>query len=157
LAFALGLNISVSRLGSVINGDTIPSAYNYGGLGFALLIGLFVCIFSVVTAFALIIMDKKADQIDGDSGQAITEEEKFKFKDIKSFKLSFWIICGSCVITYMAIFPFLMVVTKMLEIKYGIENNASVIFGIPYIISACTSPFLGLLIDKIGKRVHLGK
>jgi hypothetical protein len=58
----------------------------------------------------------------------------------------------------MAIFPFLMVVTKMLQIKYGVsEESAPLVFGIPYIISACTSPFLGLLIDKIGRRVHLGK
>jgi len=56
-------------------------------------------------------MDKIADKKDGDSGKMISEEDKFKFSDIKSFKLSFWIISGSCVITYMGIFPFLQVVT----------------------------------------------
>jgi Na+/melibiose symporter-like transporter len=29
------------------------------------------------------------------------------------------------------------------------------LFGIPYTISACTSPFLGFFIDKVGKRVLL--
>lgn len=44
----------------------------------------------------------------------------------------------------------------MLQTKYGLsEKVATKVFGIPYIISACTSPFLGLLIDKVGKRVHL--
>lgn len=115
LAFALGLNISVSRLGSVINGAVVPAAYNYDGLGFALMTGFLVCIFSVITAFLLVFMDKKADTIDGENGgKVVSEDEKFKFKDIKSFNLAFWIICGSCVIIYMAIFPFLMVVTKML-------------------------------------------
>lgn len=158
LAFALGLNLSVSRIGSVINGAIVPPALAKDGLGFALLVGLLVCCISVVMAILLVVMDKKADMVDGDAGKLISDEEKFRFKDILSFKLSFWIICGSCVITYMAIFPFLMVVTKMLQVKYGVpQSQASLLFGIPYIISACSSPFLGLLIDKIGKRVHLGE
>ena len=44
----------------------------------------------------------------------------------------------------------------MLEEKYCISTElAPKLYGIPYIISACTSPFLGLLVDKIGKRVLL--
>ena len=112
LAFALGLNISVSRLGSVINGIIVPKAYlSSGSLGFSLLVGFLICIASVITAICLVVMDKIADKKDGDSGKMISEEDKFKFSDIKSFKLSFWIISGSCVITYMGIFPFLQVVT----------------------------------------------
>ena len=53
-------------------------------------------------------MDKKSDKIDKVSNEKfLTEDEKFKFSDIKTFNLSFWIICGSCVLIYMAIFPFL--------------------------------------------------
>lgn len=44
----------------------------------------------------------------------------------------------------------------MLTDKYCVSKEmAPKIYGIPYIISACTSPFLGILIDKIGKRVLL--
>lgn len=56
LAMALGLNISVSRLGSVINGIVIPQIYNsdhLDNLGLALLLGLGVCIFSLVCALCL--------------------------------------------------------------------------------------------------------
>lgn len=107
LAFALGFNISVSRLGSVINGIVVPEAYDADGLGFALLVGLFVCIASLIAALCLVYMDRKADQIDGDSGKMITEEDKFKFKDLKTFNRKFWLISASCVITYSAIFPFI--------------------------------------------------
>lgn len=103
-------------------------------------------------------MDRHADKVDGDAGKMISEEDKFKISDIKSFNISFWIITGSCVFTYMAIFPFLMVSTDIFEKKYGFSDIvAPNLTSIPAIISACSSPFLGLLIDKVGKRVHMGK
>jgi hypothetical protein len=53
---AMGLNISVSRLGSVINGFVVPQIYNddnHDKLGQALFVGLGVCIFSLVCAVFL--------------------------------------------------------------------------------------------------------
>mmetsp|Transcript_41704 Transcript_41704/g.40061 ORF Transcript_41704/g.40061 Transcript_41704/m.40061 type:complete len:232 (+) Transcript_41704:17-712(+) len=44
----------------------------------------------------------------------------------------------------------------MLETKFCIPtegNKAGKLYGIPYIISACTSPFLGYLVDRLGRRV----
>jgi len=34
-------------------------------------------------------------------------EEEFKFKDILQFKLPFWLLTISCVVTYMSIFPYI--------------------------------------------------
>lgn len=85
----------------------------------------------------------------------MTEEEKFHFSDLKTFNLKYWLITASCFITYMAIFPPLQNLTKMLTVKYGIpEESAPILFGLPYIISACTSPFIGILLDKVGYRAH---
>jgi len=64
LAMALGLNLSISRLGSVINGIVVPQIYNehhLNQLGIALLVGFFVCVFSLVCAIFLVLLDKKAD------------------------------------------------------------------------------------------------
>jgi MFS family permease len=64
LAMALGLNLSISRLGSVINGIVVPQIYNsdhLNRLGIALLVGFFVCVFSLVCAIFLVLLDKKAD------------------------------------------------------------------------------------------------
>ncbi len=59
----------------------------------------------------LVILDKKADVSDGVNGKSdIPEEEKFKFRDILTFKLSFWLVAFSCVIIYMTVFPFIQVV-----------------------------------------------
>tara|TARA_B110000285_G_C15097272_1_gene602821 strand:+ start:815 stop:1003 length:189 start_codon:yes stop_codon:yes gene_type:complete len=62
LAFALGVNISISRLGSVIMGATVPPLYKDDGLGAALLAGSGICIFSLVNAFGLISIDSWAEK-----------------------------------------------------------------------------------------------
>lgn len=115
---ALGLNISVSRLGSVINGFVVPVIYNEdhpNNLGLALLSGFIICIFSLVCAFLLVFLDKRADNVDGKGEvKVLTEEDKFKFSDIKTFNKSFWLLCFSCVIVYMAIFPYIQVASGML-------------------------------------------
>lgn len=108
LAFALGLNLSVSRLGSVLNNAIVPPVYaETENFGTAFLVGFIICIFSLICGICIIILDKYADKVDGAAGKMIAEEDKFKWSDLKTFNASFWIISGSCVFTYMAIFPFL--------------------------------------------------
>jgi len=115
---ALGFNLSVSRLGSVVNGLVVPNIYdpnNYNRLGLALLVGFFVCLFSLICAILLTILDRYADKVDKTGvTKVVSEEEKFRFSDIKTFNKSFWIICFSCVLIYMAIFPFIQYVSGML-------------------------------------------
>lgn len=73
--------------------------------------------------------------------------------DIYSFRLSFWLLTCSCVVTYMSVFPYIQICSDMLQTKYSFDSvEAGHLFGIPYLISAFTSPFLGLMIDKIGRR-----
>jgi nitrate/nitrite transporter NarK len=157
MAFALGINLSIARLGSVINAALVPSVYDSSGLGMALTVGFAVCIFSLANAFGLVALDKKAEKSNSNAQAAeVSEDDKFKWSDIYSFNSSFWLLTGSCVITYMTIFPYLQIASDLLQQKYGFDKiTAGYLFGIPYIISAVTSPFLGLMIDKIGKRALL--
>jgi MFS family permease len=74
-------------------------------------------------------------------------------KDVFKFKLPYWLLTGSCVVTYMSIFPYLQIVSDLIQKKYGLDStDAGRLFGVPYLISAVASPLLGALIDKIGKR-----
>ena len=112
----------------------------------------------------MVLLDKKADYEDskslGDGGpsfatqqKVLNEEDKFRWSDIKTFNRSFWVICVSCVLIYMAIFPFIQVASKQLQVRFGFSDiEAGQLFGIPYTISAATSPFLGILIDRVGRR-----
>jgi hypothetical protein len=122
LAFALGFNLSISRLGSVFNGNIVPVVYSSSGLGIALLVGFIVCIASFAAAIGLALLDKYADKVDGTNKKLITEEDKFKLKDLTTFTLEFWLICASCVFTYMAILPPMQVLTDLLETKYKVST-----------------------------------
>ena len=70
LNFAMGLNLSIARLGSVINGLIVPKVYNSAGLGTALLVGAIICGASAVAAFFLVIIDKKAEQSNPNGAKA---------------------------------------------------------------------------------------
>jgi MFS family permease len=73
-----------------------------------------------------------------------------------TFSTSFWLLTGSCVLTYMSVFPYIQNCSDLLQKKYGFDKvMAGYLFGVPYIISAIASPFLGALIDRFGKRALL--
>ena len=155
LNFAMGLNLSIARLGSVINGLVVPRVYDASNLGTALMVGAIICGGSAVAAVFLVILDKKAEDMDPNGKKAtLSDDDKFQFKDLLSFKLPFWLLVVSCLVTYMSVFPYVQTASGLLQSKYHFdENQAATLFGIPYIISACICPFLGFGIDKIGKRV----
>lgn len=161
LAFALGLNLSVARLGSVINGDVVPAVYDSNGLGMALGVGFVLCIFSLVNGIGMAYVDRRAEEIDKErlgevETAAVNEDDKFKWSDLTEFGVQFWLLTGSCVLTYMSVFPYIQNASNLLQTKYGFDNKtAGALFGVPYIISAIASPFLGLMIDKVGKRAFL--
>ena len=152
--FAFGTNISVSRLGSVIMGFTVPPMYNNHGLGFALYVGFAICVVCLGLAFCLVFIDYYREKKNPNAEQAeLGADEKFKFSDIKQFTLPYWILTASCCVTYMSVFPYIQKCGYILETKYGFdEETAGQLFGIPYFISAGLSPFLGLAVDKFGKR-----
>lgn len=64
LAFALGLNLSVSRLGSVANAAIVPGVYESEGLGVALSVGFVLCLFSLACAFGLVALDSRREKSD---------------------------------------------------------------------------------------------
>ena len=155
LAFALGLNISVSRLGSVWNSNTVPENYEDHGLGYALYFGFGICVFSLLNAFGMAALDKYGEKRDGGNKdeEEKNPEEQFKWKDVLEFKLPFWLLTISCVATYMTIFPYIQVVSDLVQKKNGIDSKtAGSMFGIPYLISAVASPILGFGIDRLGRR-----
>jgi hypothetical protein len=111
----LGVNLSISRLGSVVNGDTIPVLTANEGMTFAYLVGGFICLFSLGNAIGLITLDKWAEKKNPNAEKAtLSDEEKFKFSDLKRFRLAFWLLVGSCVVTYMSVFPYIQIVSDVL-------------------------------------------
>jgi nitrate/nitrite transporter NarK len=62
LAFAFGLNLSISRLGSVINAAVVPAVYDSNGLGAALLVGFSLACVSLALSFGMAFLDQKAEE-----------------------------------------------------------------------------------------------
>jgi MFS family permease len=86
LAFALGINLSVARLGSVANAALVPTIYDNKGLGPALMVGFLVCLFSLSNAFGLVYIDKKADEKNPKGEKAtLAEDDLFKWSDLYNF------------------------------------------------------------------------
>lgn len=108
LAFAFGINISISRLGSVWNANKCPEDYDNHSAAYAFYFGFGICVFSLINAFGMVILDKYSEKKDGKAEvDEENKEEPFKFKDILTFKLPFWLLTLSCVATYMTIFPYI--------------------------------------------------
>ena len=114
LSFAFGINLSVARIGSSINGPVETALADNDSVGFALLIGFFICCFSLVMAFLLVWVDWWAAKKDNVKVE-LSEDEKFHLKDLKQFNtLPFWLVTMSCVIIYMVIFPYVQYSSDML-------------------------------------------
>lgn len=156
LALALACNLTIARLGNVIIGLIVTPLNDAVGLGGTFSVGAGICVFSVITVVFLCFVDRYADKYDGKDQNGVSDEDKFKFSYLLTFRTKFWLICAGCVLTYSAVFPFMSLVTKMLETKYCIPDNvATKLYVIPYVISAATSPPLGFMVDRVGKRVLL--
>lgn len=118
LAFAFGLNLSVARLGSVINNFVSPALANSAGIQFALWFGAILCGASVFCVVCLSSIDKsmepgvlhtqltEADEEvqvnlqDETTSKSSDEEPAAQLKDVFKFSEGFWILVVSCVVVY---------------------------------------------------------
>ena len=96
LSLALGINISVSRLGSVFNNYSMPPMADHISLGWALFFGFVLCVLSFISGYILTLFEKHAVKVDNeDGGLKDDEKEEFHFRDIKDFSISFWLIAAN--------------------------------------------------------------
>jgi MFS family permease len=109
LGFALGLNITVARLASVVGGVLIPSLIisDDGLINTTMELGLAICIFSLITGVLLVFVDWYADKKDGKINMIIPDEEKFHWGDLLTFGLPFWLAAFSCMFVYMSVFTYI--------------------------------------------------
>lgn len=113
LNMVFGLQLSFARVGSTVNFLVMESVYQYvkkfytGSyvIGVVLFIATSTCIMSFISALVLGWMDKRSERYlrrTNDSGGEIP-----KLSDVKTFKVSFWMVSIICVAYYVAIFPFI--------------------------------------------------
>jgi MFS family permease len=155
LSFAFGINLMISRAGSLLAQQS-PSwagfAYNYWrsplliSIGFAAL-----CVVGAAVYWALEVYAENRYQV-GPAGAT----DKVVFADLKDFGLSYWYIVLLCITFYSAIFPFETFAYKFFEDAHHVTREAGGdLVGMLTLFTMFGTPLFGLFVDKLGKRALL--
>ncbi|KAJ3324432.1 hypothetical protein HDV06_006843 [Boothiomyces sp. JEL0866] len=162
LAFALGMNLCIGRLGSMLNSISSPRISSALGLLSAIWIGSFFVYISFVAAIILaIIISLKKPEPDATPllfeamQQSPTQEDGDEVVDVRYLPISFWVLCTLCITLYGTVIPFNTTLSDFLMSKWypGDPETAGLIMGIPDLLSAFVVPFFGYVVDRYGHRV----
>lgn len=157
LALAMGLQVGFARLGTAAAlSFALPFAKKMGGVSASVGLGAALLCAGVVAIIIYNILDKKEDK----AAQAVATEPEpgFQFADLKFLftNKGFWYITLLCLMFYAGVFPFLKFATKLMVIKYGVDEDlaGSIPSMLPYGTIVLT-PVFGYVYDKIGKGATL--
>src|SRR5208282_3038254 len=155
LSFAFGINLMLSRAGSLLAQQS-PSwagfAYSYWrnplliSVGFAAL-----CVVGAVIYWALEVYAEKRYQVDPTGAT-----DKVVFRDIKAFGLSYWYVVALCITFYSGIFPFETFAYKFFMDAHQVTREAGGdLVGMLTLFTMFGTPIFGLFVDRLGKRALL--
>lgn len=157
LALAMGLQLSIARLGTALALSTsLPVALYYQNVSAPILICLLMLVIGLLAFFVYTFNDKKLDKSVAASKVGIkTEpEEEFRVKDIISIitNKGWWYVSILCALFYSAVFPFLKYATYFMVNKFGVDENlAGMIPGLLPFGTILLTPVFGNIYDRKGK------
>jgi len=154
LSFALGINLTVSRLGTfaALNSPTwARSAYANWRTPF--LIALAFCALCVIGAAVYWAMEVWAEK-NYHLGEVSTD--KVVFADLWKFGVSYWLIVALCIVFYSAIFPFQTFAVKFFMEAHGTSREfGGFLSSMLTLFAMVATPLFGLWVDRVGKRALL--
>ena len=162
MAMAMGLEMSIARLGVFAAMWLSPIVYKAGGseVSAPVLFGAILLVIGLIFYFVFCVMDRKFDQqlkVSGEISEEASEEE-FKFSDLKKIFTSkmFWLVALLCVLYYSAIFPFQKFAPDFLAKTLNVDSDTGAqLFSCFPILAMCLTPFLGGFIDRKGKAASM--
>jgi MFS family permease len=174
LAFAFGVSLTISRVGTLFSFNTEELIATYfGNYRYALWAAFFLTVFSILANLAYNAMDMYGERV---LKLADEGSDKVSLGDIGRFGSSFWFVTLLCVTFYSAIFPFTSLATDMFHDKWGFPTAIasgggflSQVFGsfthmfstapgitsIIIFASMCCAPFAGKALDRFGHRASI--
>lgn len=156
LAMAFGVTLAFSRLGSVLNFFLTEHFAEAYGLILTLWGGAILCAFGFVSSFIVSFLDRSGVQKLGIESAIKMNSKRLKFSYVRYFSVSFWLLCFTIMFFYNGIFPFVADASKFIQDKYHYpETTSAYMAGAVYDVSMVLSPFLGGVIDIVGKRGYL--
>ena len=154
MALAMGMQMSIARLGTALAvAISIPLAKKFTVTA-PILFALIVMLIGMLSFISFSIMDIRLDKSEGTGEQEVSEDEKFKIKDIIYIitNRGFWYIAILCVLFYSAVFPFLYYANDLMINKYHVNPNlaGTITMLLPFGTILLT-PLFGGIYDKKGK------
>lgn len=155
LSFAFGINLMISRAGSLLAQQS-PSwagfAYNFWRNPLLISVGFgALCIVGAIVYWVLEVYAEKRYQV-GPAGAT----DKVVFSDVKAFGLSYWYIVALCITFYSAIFPFETFAYQFFMDAHHVTREAGGdLVGMLTLFTMFGTPLFGLFVDKLGKRALL--
>uniref|UniRef100_A0A1I8F3Z3 MFS domain-containing protein n=1 Tax=Macrostomum lignano TaxID=282301 RepID=A0A1I8F3Z3_9PLAT len=126
------------------------------GLEWTLWFGVGLCLLGFVAAGVVSGLDVYGVRAMGLTEELQQESRRVKLQDLGQFSLQFWLLVLSIMFYYNGVFPFVADASQFINQKYSLDDKVSAyITGAVYDVSMLLSPFLGGLIDIIGKRGYL--
>lgn len=152
LALAMGLQMSIARLGTALAlAVSLPIAIKFT-YSTPILLAFVLMLLGLVAFIVYVVLDKRLDA--SEKNLEIEEEEPFRIKDIVSIvsNKAFWYIAILCVLFYGAVFPFLFYAPDFVINKYHVAPDLAGF--IPMLLPFGTiflTPLFGGIYDKKGK------
>ncbi|RKP22152.1 MFS general substrate transporter, partial [Rozella allomycis CSF55] len=169
-AFALGIVLSVSRFGNVLNDNLTPYVASRFNVPISLFVSFILCIFSFISGLFLIAIDWAVKEYnkstsprsiastrdeDEKSTTESTTESKYStyFSQVKNLNSTFWLSCLCVICYYGATTPFNNISSQLLQAKWKVDpEEAGSLMSITDTLSAISVPFFGLVFDNYGFR-----
>lgn len=158
MAFALGLIVTSSSLGTVATLNTQPALVARFGLPRASAVSTCIGLLSFLAAAAASTINKCARQAAEPISKRLQSDvhtTAVRINDILKFRGLFWLLVFSRITIHLAVVPFFSVTSQQyLESpRFGFnEEMADRITSLPNLVSVIICPVLGLLVDKLGIR-----
>ena len=154
LSFALGLNLTASRLGTFAALNSPSWArWAYANWRWPFLIALAFSALCIAGALVYWMMEAWAEK-NYDLGKVSTD--KVVFGDLFKFDLSYWLIVALCVVFYSGIFPFQTFAVKFFIEAHGTSREfGGFLSSMLTLFAMIATPLFGLWVDRVGKRALL--
>ena len=158
LAMAMGVQVGLARLGTAAALSlALPFAKQMGGAASSVGLGAAMLCIGMIAFLVYNVMDRRLDATAGGCGSD-APEESLRWADIVYLVTNkgFWYIALLCLMFYAGVFPFLKFATKIMVLKYGVDESVagSIPSMLPYGTIVLT-PLFGYIYDKIGKGATL--
>ena len=155
LSFAMAMNLTIARLGSVGADNSRSWASGlFGSWQPPLLLAAGIGCLCIVSAVGYALLERSAERrfALGSGGST----DKLVLSDLLRFGRGYWWIVGLCVTFYSAVFPFRRFANIFFIDARGVSaETAGFLNGLLPMTAMIATPLFGLLADRIGKRALL--